>query len=62
MAELLSRKHTDHQGATKFYDQSILLITGGTVVISAANLAVVLRFLSRKIKRLNWAADDYVST
>ena len=61
MVGLTPPKHPRDLGVTRLYDQSIALIAGGTVVITAANIAVVLRLLSRKIKRLNWAADDYVS-
>ena len=40
-------------------DRAPALVAGSIVLIAAASIAVTLRLLSRRLKRLSWAADDY---
>lgn len=37
------------------------LLGGSVTLIAAASIAVMLRLVARRIKRVSWAADDYLS-
>ena len=41
-------------------DRGPALIAGSIVLIAAASIAVTLRLVSRRLKRLSWAGDDYL--
>lgn len=41
-------------------DRGPALVAGSIVLIAAASTAVTLRLVSRRLKRLSWAADDYL--
>ena len=41
-------------------NRGVELLVIAVVILSLATLAVALRFVSRRIKRVRWAADDYM--
>ena len=60
VAVTTTQHHMQESASIRLYDQSVALMTGGIVLILTASIAVVLRLVSRRLKRLPWAVDDHV--
>ena len=59
MASTFSPEEVAYERAHWNEDKGPAMIAGGIVLIGFATVAVILRLMARKMKRLPWMADDY---
>lgn len=59
MAHSVPSSHALHPYADEHADRGPALVAGSIILIVVASIAVVLRLLARRLKKLAWAADDY---